>query len=163
LYSLGECNGVAVYGFLSSSRLILVNAPAGVWRFVEARLRQLGVKAAPAAVLLTSADPPQIEGLAGFGRRAPGPGLASPHRAGRRSRAGRGVVSASLPGRPPLPPGGGPSPGVGVPAAGDPAGRAWRGPNRFPASWGAEVRPVHRPGSAPSFSAGLGGRAPRPP
>ena len=70
LYSLGECNGVAVYGFLSSSRLILVNAPAGVWKFVEARLRQLGVKAAPAAVLLTSADRQQIEGLAELDGRA---------------------------------------------------------------------------------------------
>src|SRR5262249_56208061 len=76
LYSLGECNGVAVYGFLASSRLILVNAPAGVWRFVEARLRQLGVKAGPAAGLLTSADRQQSEGPAGFDGPGPAGGRA---------------------------------------------------------------------------------------
>src|SRR5262249_52820784 len=66
LYYLGEVKGGAVYGFFSSSKFFIVNAPGGpeLVSSLEARLRQLGVKlVAPTAVLLTSGDPDQIAGL----------------------------------------------------------------------------------------------------
>ncbi|HKB38732.1 MAG TPA: MBL fold metallo-hydrolase [Gemmataceae bacterium] len=66
LYYLGEVKGVAVYGFFSSSKFFLVNAPggAGLCEFLNARLRQLGLKpVSPTAVLLTSGDQETTAGL----------------------------------------------------------------------------------------------------
>jgi metallo-beta-lactamase class B len=66
LYYLGDFQDVAVYGLLSSSRLILVNAPGGpgLRGFVNARLEKLGLKPiAPAAIVLTSGDPEVSAGL----------------------------------------------------------------------------------------------------
>jgi metallo-beta-lactamase class B len=62
----GGFQGQAVYGLLSGSKLILVDAPGGpgLSRFVQSRLTTLGLKpGSPAAVLLTSCDPASIAGL----------------------------------------------------------------------------------------------------
>jgi glyoxylase-like metal-dependent hydrolase (beta-lactamase superfamily II) len=67
LYYLGEFKTVAVYGFASSSKFFLIDAPggAGLSEFLAARLKRLGVQpAAPTAVLLTSGNPEETAGLA---------------------------------------------------------------------------------------------------
>jgi glyoxylase-like metal-dependent hydrolase (beta-lactamase superfamily II) len=66
LYYLGDFQEVAVYGFFASAKFFLVDAPGGpgLNEFLEARLRQLGLKpAAPAAVLLTSGNREETAGL----------------------------------------------------------------------------------------------------
>jgi glyoxylase-like metal-dependent hydrolase (beta-lactamase superfamily II) len=66
LYYLGDFHEVAVYGFFAASKFFMVNAPGGqgLKEFLMARLRQVGRKpVAPAAILLTSADPPETAGL----------------------------------------------------------------------------------------------------
>lgn len=67
LFYLGDFHDAAVYGFIASSKLFLVDAPGGpgLLPFVQSRLLKLGRKPdRPAAVLLTSCDPPSMAGLA---------------------------------------------------------------------------------------------------
>jgi glyoxylase-like metal-dependent hydrolase (beta-lactamase superfamily II) len=81
LYYLGDLDGVALYGFFASSKLFLVDAPAGAASggLLDDRLRQLGLTpAAPAAVLLTSGNPKETAGLAGLVERYRCPVVASP-------------------------------------------------------------------------------------
>jgi glyoxylase-like metal-dependent hydrolase (beta-lactamase superfamily II) len=65
LYYLGDFQATAVYALLTPSRLFLVDAPggSGLGAFLDARLRQLGVRTAPLTVLLTSCDPGATAGL----------------------------------------------------------------------------------------------------
>ena len=66
LYYLGEFQGAAVYGFFAASNFFVVDAPGGpgLIDFLNARLRQLGLKpAAPTAVLLTSCGAEATAGL----------------------------------------------------------------------------------------------------
>jgi glyoxylase-like metal-dependent hydrolase (beta-lactamase superfamily II) len=66
LYYLGDFEGTAVYGFFSSSKFVVVDAPGGpgLGDFLNSRLRQLGLKPAPpAAVLLTACGPKETAGL----------------------------------------------------------------------------------------------------
>lgn len=66
LYYLGDFHNVAVYGFFTSSKFFLVNAPgrSGLSAFVEDALRKLKRTATPAAVLLTSGETETTEGVA---------------------------------------------------------------------------------------------------
>jgi glyoxylase-like metal-dependent hydrolase (beta-lactamase superfamily II) len=66
LYYLGDRQGGAVYALVAGSQLFLVDTPGGpgLGAFVDARLRQLGVKpAVPAAVLLTACGSEETAGL----------------------------------------------------------------------------------------------------
>jgi hypothetical protein len=66
LYYLGDFQGAAIYGFVTSSKLFLMDAPGGpgLKGFVKTRLDQLGVKPAePAMVLLTSCSAEATAGL----------------------------------------------------------------------------------------------------
>jgi glyoxylase-like metal-dependent hydrolase (beta-lactamase superfamily II) len=68
-YYLGDCKGVAVYGFFAASRFFLVNAPGGpgLRAFVVGRLAQLGLEPTkPSAVFLTSANAAAAAGLEGL-------------------------------------------------------------------------------------------------
>ena len=66
LYYLGEFHGAAVYGFLRVVAVFPGGFPgrAGLRKWVNSRLEQLGVKPEhPTAVLLTSCDPVATAGL----------------------------------------------------------------------------------------------------
>jgi glyoxylase-like metal-dependent hydrolase (beta-lactamase superfamily II) len=66
LYYLGDFRGGAVYGLFASSRFFVVDAPGGpgLFDFLNARLRQLGLDPTPpAAVLLTSCGAEATAGL----------------------------------------------------------------------------------------------------
>jgi hypothetical protein len=69
LHYLGDFSGSAVYGFVASSRFILVGAPrkAGLAAFVNRQLRRLKVTPPSSAVLLlTSCEAEDMEGLKDF-------------------------------------------------------------------------------------------------
>jgi glyoxylase-like metal-dependent hydrolase (beta-lactamase superfamily II) len=66
LYYLGDFRDAAVYGLFASSQFFVVDAPGGpgLFDFLNARLRQLGLKPTPpAAVLLTSCGAEATAGL----------------------------------------------------------------------------------------------------
>jgi glyoxylase-like metal-dependent hydrolase (beta-lactamase superfamily II) len=67
LFYLGEFKTGALYGFISASKLFVVDAPGGpaLTDFLTVRLKQLGVEPmTPSAVLLTSGNPEETAGLA---------------------------------------------------------------------------------------------------
>jgi glyoxylase-like metal-dependent hydrolase (beta-lactamase superfamily II) len=66
LYYLGDFQGAAIYGLITPSNFVVVDAPGGpgLFEFLKTRLAQLGVKpAAPTVVLLTSCDLAATAGL----------------------------------------------------------------------------------------------------
>ncbi len=72
MYYLGDFKGVAVYGFFSSAKFFVVNAPGeqGISAFLREQLGKLGVApVAPTAVLLTSGEPDEAAGMAELCRK----------------------------------------------------------------------------------------------
>jgi glyoxylase-like metal-dependent hydrolase (beta-lactamase superfamily II) len=66
LYYFGDFRGHAVYGFFANTKFYVVDAPGGpgYYEFLQAKLHELGLSPIdPSAVLLTSSNPKDTDGL----------------------------------------------------------------------------------------------------